>query len=196
MSTEEEQGALSQVTPGQLLAAARERYGLTESDVAKQLRLSAQTIRNIEHDHYEAVGVRAFVRGYLCAYARVVHFPQERLMEVFDAMDATFQEVTPIASLSQPDAFSAVNKRKKPYLLWAGASAAVLVVLVVLIKNNHLPTTQLMAQSGKQAIVSVPTTVAVHAPTVSAKKVVDHLASKKPPVQSFQLVDAKKPSAK
>ena len=46
---------MTELTPGQLLVAAREQRGLSQIEVAKQLRLSVQTVRDLEKDDYAAI---------------------------------------------------------------------------------------------------------------------------------------------
>lgn len=72
-------------TPGQLLLAAREARSLTQSDIAKHMRLSVQAVQDIENDAYTQLGVRTFVRGYLCAYARLVGIDTDKILASFDA---------------------------------------------------------------------------------------------------------------
>lgn len=74
-------------TPGQLLLAAREARSLTQSDIAKHMRLSVQAVQDIENDAYAQLGVRTFVRGYLCAYARLVGIGTDKILASFDASD-------------------------------------------------------------------------------------------------------------
>ena len=73
------------MTPGQLLISAREAQSLSIDDIAKQLRLSLQTIIDLEQDAYAKIGVRTYVRGYLCSYARIVNVPERQILEVFEA---------------------------------------------------------------------------------------------------------------
>ncbi|OGT51850.1 MAG: hypothetical protein A3E84_05650 [Gammaproteobacteria bacterium RIFCSPHIGHO2_12_FULL_42_13] len=76
------------LTPGQLLSTAREAIPKTQEEIAEQLHLAVERIKEIEADAFEKIGVRTFVRGYLCSYARLVGIAQTHILEAFDAMDA------------------------------------------------------------------------------------------------------------
>lgn len=72
------------MTPGQLLKAAREAASMSLDDIAKQLRLSVDTVCDIERDDYAKIGVRTYVRGYLCSYARLVSVSEAQILEALD----------------------------------------------------------------------------------------------------------------
>jgi len=73
------------VTPGNLLVAARETQTFSQADVAKRLHLSVHTINCIENNDFADLGARTFVRGYLCAYARLVGILPEKILELVEA---------------------------------------------------------------------------------------------------------------
>lgn len=83
--TEKKNESTFSIAPGQLLAAAREARSLSQADIAKQTRLSVQAINDIEKDDYAQIGVRTFVRGYLCSYARLVNVSEKQILEALDA---------------------------------------------------------------------------------------------------------------
>lgn len=84
---------MTELTPGQLLAANREQRNLSHEDIARKLRLSVQTIKDLEKDIYAHIGVRTFVRGYLCGYARLVGLSEAIVLDAFQALDTpAFQE--------------------------------------------------------------------------------------------------------
>ena len=57
---------------GERLKAARERAGMSLTQVADQLRLSASVIEALEQGQYGVIGAQVFVRGYLRRYAELV----------------------------------------------------------------------------------------------------------------------------
>jgi cytoskeleton protein RodZ len=59
-------------TPGQLLKEARERKGLSLSDIAGKLRLSTQWIKDIEADNYRHINALVYIQGHLRSYAKQV----------------------------------------------------------------------------------------------------------------------------
>jgi cytoskeleton protein RodZ len=70
---------------GRALAAAREARGLTQADVAAQLRLSTRQVRAIEAEDLAALPEGPFVRGYLRGFARLVDLPAEPLLALLNA---------------------------------------------------------------------------------------------------------------
>jgi cytoskeleton protein RodZ len=70
-----EQGQAASELPGARLALARERLGLSVSQVAAKLRLEAHTVTALESGAYAEVGAAVFVRGFLRRYAELVGEP-------------------------------------------------------------------------------------------------------------------------
>lgn len=73
-------------TPGILLREARQAQNLKYEDVAKQIHLSVQWIKNLEKDNYSQAPALIYVRGYLRAYARCIGLIPEEIMAAFDAL--------------------------------------------------------------------------------------------------------------
>ena len=70
---------------GRALAAARQSRGMTQSDVATQLRLHVRQIKAIEEEDLGALPEGPFVRGYVRNYARLVDLPAEPLLSLLNA---------------------------------------------------------------------------------------------------------------
>ena len=70
---------------GRALAAAREARGLTQSDVAAQLRLNPRQVKAIEDEDLTALPEGPFVRGYVRNFARLVDLPAEPLLSLLNA---------------------------------------------------------------------------------------------------------------
>ncbi len=66
-------------TGGQL-AAARQHYGLTVADVARQLKLNVRQVEALEEDAYEQLPGPVFVRGFVRNYARFLGLDPEPLL--------------------------------------------------------------------------------------------------------------------
>ncbi|WP_304985056.1 helix-turn-helix domain-containing protein [Coxiella-like endosymbiont] len=73
-------------TPGILLREARQAKNLKYEDVAKQMHLSVQWVKNLEKDNYSQAPALIYVRGYLRAYARCVGLIPEEVIAAFDAL--------------------------------------------------------------------------------------------------------------
>ena len=70
---------------GRALAAARESRGMTQADVAAQLRLHLRQVRAIEEEDLAALPEAPFVRGYLRNYAKLVDLPVDPLLSLLNA---------------------------------------------------------------------------------------------------------------
>ena len=59
-------------TLGQTLASERERQGLSRSDAAQRLHMSAYQIEALETGDYSRLPRGTFLRGFVCNYAKVL----------------------------------------------------------------------------------------------------------------------------
>lgn len=132
--TEKHESTFS-ITPGRLLSAAREARGFSAEDIARQIRLSVQTIMDLEHDQYAQIGARTFVRGYLCTYARLVNVSEAQILEALDASGLMPAETHHILSgIEGAPVMNVTHQRLRPLnIRWviAGLSGLVLIALVV-----------------------------------------------------------------
>src|SRR5882762_7543001 len=74
----EQQQAASEL-PGARLVLARERVGMSVTQVAAKLRLDVRTVTALETGEYERVGAAVFVRGFLRRYAELVGEPAQEI---------------------------------------------------------------------------------------------------------------------
>jgi len=70
---------------GRALAAAREARGLSQADVAAQLRLHPRQVKAIEEEDLAGLPEGPFVRGYVRGFARLVDLPAEPLLSLLSA---------------------------------------------------------------------------------------------------------------
>jgi cytoskeleton protein RodZ len=71
-------------SPGKLLRDARERLGMTQEHVAKELFMTLTKVKAIESDQYARLHSDTFIRGYLRAYAQLVNVNIASLMLIYD----------------------------------------------------------------------------------------------------------------
>ncbi|RUO68467.1 RodZ domain-containing protein [Idiomarina ramblicola] len=90
--------------PGEILREAREAKGLSQREVADQLRLRKQIIELLEADDYSTFSTATFIKGYLRAYAKLLDLNDTELFQAYKAKG--FKEV----ESSQMQSFS---RRKK-----------------------------------------------------------------------------------
>lgn len=115
---------------GRLLRRAREGLGLSEDDVAEELRLSPFQIRALEEDDWEHLPGSTYARGYLRSYARLLNLDVDKLLA-----GATTQEleISPDARPTQgprdePEGGRA--KRSSGGLVRAGVAVVALVAVL------------------------------------------------------------------
>jgi len=79
----EVQSPIDVTPPGQLLKEAREAAKLSVEDVARELRMTATKVRDLEADDYDKLHSDTFVRGYLRTYAKLLDMDSARLLEAY-----------------------------------------------------------------------------------------------------------------
>jgi cytoskeleton protein RodZ len=77
-------GRFRELSPGKLLVWARERAGLSQEQVAKELYMTLTKVRALESDDYRHMGSDTFTRGYLRAYANLVKLDVAQVLAAYD----------------------------------------------------------------------------------------------------------------
>lgn len=114
--------------PGRRLAEARAAQSLTQSDVARQLKLSVWQVEALESGRYQQLPGAIFVRGFIRNYARLVKLDPDALVQSLgDSVPAPSPRPEPSPSRDIP--FPATGGRR--WVAW-GAAAAVLLGLLAL----------------------------------------------------------------
>ncbi len=140
-------------SPGQLLAAAREARSLSVEDIAKQTRLSVEKVHDIEQDDYSQLGVRTFVRGYLCGYARLVGIAEMKILEVLDASGLIPAENCSASTgvVEGAPVMNVTHQRSGlPFSRWIAIAGGVLVLVALITwwqspKNDTVKTAEMKA---------------------------------------------------
>lgn len=117
--------------PGEKLKRARESYGLTIWDIANQLYLPHHVLNALEEDDYHAhLPARAFIRGYLRSYAKLLNLSPEEILNDFDALGIykTPQEES-MKSLNQPRVSLNIHKDKFWFSVVGGGLLGVLLLI-------------------------------------------------------------------
>jgi cytoskeleton protein RodZ len=114
---------------GRALAAAREARGLSQSDVAAQLRLHLRQVRAIEAEDLEALPEGPFVRGYVRNYAKLVDLAAEPLLAL---LNGRLKPTDPLHSQADSRAVSPIQRT--PGEPWSGriVIAGIMLALAVL----------------------------------------------------------------
>jgi len=119
------------MTPGQLLSAAREARSYSQADIAKRTCLSVQSVNDIEQDEYSHIGVRTFVRGYLCTYARLVGVPEVQILEALEAsgLMPALPDFAPVSIEGAPVLNVTHHRSATRYSRWVAVGISLLLVV-------------------------------------------------------------------
>ncbi len=73
----------SNLTPGEVLIAAREKASLSLEQVAESTRIAPNMLRAIELDEYHKISGDLYVKSFLRSYAEAVNLEAEELVELY-----------------------------------------------------------------------------------------------------------------
>ncbi len=131
-AVQNEAAALAAV--GAKLREARERAGMSIDDVANRLKFAPRQIEALEEGNLAQLPERAFIRGFIRSYAKLVHLDDKPLLAALPGAPAPAPAPSGTAGHKPPPApavFSALEAHKTN-LIWIGA-AVVLVVIIIAI---------------------------------------------------------------
>lgn len=74
----------SQPLLGELLIGARERWNLSDADLARQMRLALRQVQALEENRFDDLPGNTFVRGFIRNYARVVQADPEPFLQAYE----------------------------------------------------------------------------------------------------------------
>ena len=100
--------------PGVRLRRAREQMGLTAVDVASRMRLTRHVIEDLERDEYHKGVPKAFLKGYLRTYARLVKLPSDEIVGSFELLFGSRNQEAPVAPTSSESDMSASDSFSQP----------------------------------------------------------------------------------
>ncbi|WP_437883561.1 RodZ domain-containing protein [Pseudomonas sp. LRF_L74] len=105
MKTSHAEAGATSVNPGETLRAAREARGWALGDVAAQLNLTVQSLRQLEAGEFDQLPGHTFARGYLRAYAKLLEMDQASLVAAFDqytGSNASGSDVHSLGRIEEP----------------------------------------------------------------------------------------------
>jgi cytoskeleton protein RodZ len=129
------------MTLGQRLVAARVAQGLTQANIAKEMRLSLQTVIDIEADDYSHGSAIIYLRGYLRSYARLVGLNPDEVLADFEktpwvqAMRGKENENHTAVRVTPFRAYRRTNKRH--LLRWSILGLFIIIVVLVAVWWNN-----------------------------------------------------------
>lgn len=127
-----EQAQEEKPSPGLVLLKARERLGLSITDVARQLRLSTRQIEAIEADDYERLPGKTFLRGFIRNYAKLLQLDPEPLLGINEPDLKSQSIVVPTSKIEfggKPRFLPFSDHAHRPLPKFAIAAAAVILLL-------------------------------------------------------------------
>ena len=113
---------------GLALAAAREARGLSQSDVAAQLRLNTRQVQALEAEDFAALPEGPFVRGYVRNYARLVDLPPEPLLAL---LGSRLKPTDPLHGQGSSGAISPLHRTPREPLTGRIAIGGALIALAL-----------------------------------------------------------------
>ena len=145
-----------EMTVGLRLQRARLEKNLSQLQVAEKLFLTTQIIEHLDDGAYHLIQKRAFIRGYIRAYARVVGLDGGALVAAYDAEvgteETSSQEPTILMNAEDP------SLTKNPVFRAGALGLAALVVVIIFVwaimsgeSDDPLPNSTRLAGAGVSA---------------------------------------------
>jgi cytoskeleton protein RodZ len=143
---------------GAMLAQAREKAGFSIDYVALQLKLAPRQVRALESGDYAALPGRAFVRGFVRNYARLLDIDAQDVLGALPAGDDQ-------PGLSHPQLASthrvmgeipAERARRRSFAGWAIMLALVAIIAVAVLYEKLRPSFPVTAPAADKPAVSAP----------------------------------------
>jgi cytoskeleton protein RodZ len=126
-------GGAPQSGVGARLRDARERVGLTLTQVAEQLHLDPKSVNALENDEFAIFGAAVFTRGHIRRYSDLVGERSDELVALFNGHALAVMPTAPRAP--RGDSFSGARRLLLPALL--GLIGLVLLVGAWLALRKH-----------------------------------------------------------
>lgn len=70
---------------GPRLVRARQEQDLSLEKAAASLRMDVAVLQSLENDNFGVLGAQVFVRGHLRKYAKLLHLPEQELLDAYQA---------------------------------------------------------------------------------------------------------------
>jgi cytoskeletal protein RodZ len=109
---------------GETLAEARQRAGLSVSEVSEQTRVRETIIRGIEDNDYAACGGDFYARGHIRAIAQAVG---EDPLPLIDEFDSTFRSATEFTAAEAFQPVMPMRTRERRRVRWTAALAVIVL---------------------------------------------------------------------
>lgn len=135
MNTEIKTGA----GPGQRLKKARERAGLSITEIAEQLHLGEDLVEAMENDDHSKLPGPVFTKGYMRNYARLVNEPVDEVLESLPDSGVANEERPALRQFSYTIKAQQVNSSHGVVKTVSWLVALGLIVLLIVWWRGYLP---------------------------------------------------------
>lgn len=114
------------ISLGKILCEARERLGLSVSDVASQIKFAPRQIEALEADDFQRLPETAFLRGFVRSYAKILQLDAETLLAALPQKKTAQGDLVP-----NPvgDPFPDVHSVMQQNMIWLGAALLLLIAV-------------------------------------------------------------------
>ncbi|WP_020209401.1 RodZ domain-containing protein [Gilvimarinus chinensis] len=116
--------SLTELEPGPMLRAERERQGISSEQVCTELNIQPNKLKALEAGEYEKMFSVVFTRGYIRSYAKFLGIDSAPLVERFD-------QLAPSEAQPLPASESLNVKMGGKRSNWAGRLVMVIIILVL-----------------------------------------------------------------
>lgn len=114
------------ISLGKMLSEARERLGLSVSDVASQIKFAPRQIEALEADDFKRLPETAFLRGFVRSYAKILHLDAQTMLAALPQKKTDQGGLIPD---SVGDPFPDVHAVMRQNLIWLGAALLLFIIV-------------------------------------------------------------------
>lgn len=114
------------ISLGKMLSEARERLGLSVSDVASQIKFAPRQIEALEADDFQRLPEAAFLRGFVRSYAKILHLDPQTLLAALPQKKTSQGDLIP-DSVGEP--YPDVHSAMRQNLIWLGAALLLFIAV-------------------------------------------------------------------
>ena len=122
-----------ELSPGKLLVWARERAGLSQEQIAKELHMTLTKVRALESDDYRHMGSDTFTRGYIRSYANLVKLDVVQALASYDRHAQKHGLVEQVL----PHRVESANKPLWQFIVWVLLALLILWLISIWFFDNR-----------------------------------------------------------